>query len=243
MPVDHRSLAFLRAYGEAARKFENETDRPFTYVNCYDWTDVCAKEKITQYPTLKIFHQGKYLKDYGGMLSIEDVITAYKLYVDYCFMSYYLTNLKNHEVLRSFELIGYRKQPFKSLCLQQNQYQNLNLDHYMYLLVGWQLNCVSNESWIKTQLSLVLWSHHVYCIFFPLEIMDACSCSIRSSNIVGMLVFFFRLKQDKPVSLLEKNDIEKFLNGILPDGSNISGSVFVVGLFADAQSKGEKGFV
>lgn len=55
-------------------------------------------------------------------------------------------------------------------------------------------------------------------------------------------VFFFRLKQDKPVSLLEKNDIEKFLNGILPDGSNISGSVFVVGLFADAQSKGEKGF-
>lgn len=74
--------------------------------------------------------------------------------------------------------------------------------------------------------------------------MDACSCSIRSSNIVGMLgFFFFRLKQDKPVSLLEKNDIEKFLNGILPDGSNISGSVFVVGLFADAQSKGEKGFV
>lgn len=77
--VDHRSLAFLRAYGEAARKFENKTDRPFTYVNCYDWTDVCAKEKITQYPTLKIFHQGKYLKDYDGMLSIEDVITAYKL--------------------------------------------------------------------------------------------------------------------------------------------------------------------
>lgn len=86
-------MAFLRAYGEAARKFENETDRPFTYVNCYDWTDVCAKEKITQYPTLKIFHQGKYLKDYGGMLSIEDVITAYKLYVDYCFRLYYLTYL------------------------------------------------------------------------------------------------------------------------------------------------------
>lgn len=73
--------------------------------------------------------------------------------------------------------------------------------------------------------------------------MDACSCSIRSSNIVGMLFFFFRLKQEKPVSLLEKNDIEKFFNGILPDGSNISGSVFVVGLFADSQSKGEKGFV
>lgn len=98
--------------------------------------------------------------------------------------------------------------------------------------------------WIKTQLSLELWSNHVLLYFFPLEIMDACSCSIRSSNIVGMLFcFFFRLKQDKPVSLLEKNDIEKFLNGILPDGSNISGSVSVVGLFADAQSKGEKGFV
>lgn len=73
--------------------------------------------------------------------------------------------------------------------------------------------------------------------------MDACSCSIRSSIIVGMLGFFFRLKQEKPVSLLEKNDIEKFFNGILPDGSNISGSVSVVGLFADAQSTGEKYFV
>lgn len=30
----------------------------------------------------------------------------------------------------------------------------------------------------------------VYCIFFPLEIIDACSCSIRSSIIVGMLGFF-----------------------------------------------------
>lgn len=125
LPFDHRSLAFLRAYGEAARKFENETDRPFTYVNCHDWTDVCAKEKITRYPTLKIFHQGKYLKDYDGMQSIEDVITAYTL-----------------------------------------------------------------------------------------------------------------LKQEKPVPLLEKINIEKFFNGILPDGSNISGSVFVVGLFADTQSKG-----
>lgn len=138
MLVDHRSLAFLRAYGEAARKFENETDRPFTYVNCYDWTDVCAKEKITQYPTLKIFHQGKYLKDYGGMLSIEDVITAYKLYVDYCFMSYYLTTLKNHEVLRSFELICYRKLiGYRNSCLQQSQYQNLILTiTCIYLLDG-----------------------------------------------------------------------------------------------------------
>lgn len=29
----------------------------------------------------------------------------------------------------------------------------------------------------------------VYCIFCPLEIIDACSCSIRSSIIVGMLFF------------------------------------------------------
>lgn len=44
--------------------------------------------------------------------------------------------------------------------------------------------------WIKTQLSLELWFNHVLLYFFPLEIMDACSCSIRSSIIVGMLVFF-----------------------------------------------------
>ena len=51
--------------------------------------------------------------------------------------------------------------------------------------------------------------------------------------------FFYRLKQDKPVSLLDKPNIESFLNGVLPDGSNITGSVFVVGLFASAQSKGK----
>ena len=79
LTVDHRSLAFLRAYGEAARKFENQTDRPYTYVNCHDWTDVCAKENITQYPTLKIYQHGKYLKNFDGMMSIEDVLAAYQL--------------------------------------------------------------------------------------------------------------------------------------------------------------------
>ncbi|XP_062571904.1 thioredoxin domain-containing protein 16-like [Saccostrea cucullata] len=124
LPFDHRSLAILRAYGEAARKFENQTDRPFTVVNCHDWTDVCATENITRYPVLKIYEQGKFLKDYDGMLSIEDVMNAYKL-----------------------------------------------------------------------------------------------------------------LKQEKPVSLADKEEIEKFFTGILPDGSNITGTVSVVALFDD-QNKG-----
>ncbi|XP_061174523.1 thioredoxin domain-containing protein 16-like [Saccostrea echinata] len=128
LPFDHRSLAFLRAYGEAARKFENQTDRPFTFVNCHDWTDVCAKENITHYPILKIYRQGKFLKDYDSMLSIEDVVNAYKF-----------------------------------------------------------------------------------------------------------------LKQEKPVSLADKEEIEKFFNGVLPDGSNITGSVSVVALFAD-QKKGVQTF-
>lgn len=42
-------------------------------------------------------------------MSIEDVIIVYKLYVDYCFMLYYLINFKNYEVFRLFELIGYKK--------------------------------------------------------------------------------------------------------------------------------------
>ena len=54
-----------------------------------------------------------------------------------------------------------------------------------------------------------------------------------------MIIFFNRLKQDRPVSLLDIPNIKSFLNGILPDGSNITGSVFVVGLFASAQSKGK----
>lgn len=68
---------------------------------------------------------------------------------------------------------------------------------------------------------------------------------INATLEIQLLMYccIFRLKQEKPVPLLEKINIEKFFNGILPDGSNISGSVFVVGLFADTQSKGEKDFV
>lgn len=79
LSVDQRSLAFLRAYGEAARKFEKQTDRPYTLVNCHDWTDVCGEEKITQYPILRIYRQGRLLKDYDGLLSTEGVVDSYKL--------------------------------------------------------------------------------------------------------------------------------------------------------------------
>ncbi|KAK3094193.1 hypothetical protein FSP39_025265 [Pinctada imbricata] len=80
LPFDHRSMAFLRAYGEASRKLENETIKePLASVNCHDWTDVCGKENITLYPTIRIFKAGSVFKDYDGMLDLHEVVKTVKI--------------------------------------------------------------------------------------------------------------------------------------------------------------------
>ena len=72
-------MAFLRAYGEASRRLENDTVRPLASVNCHDWTDVCGKEKITLYPTIRIFRKGAAFKDFDGMLDVQEVVKTVKM--------------------------------------------------------------------------------------------------------------------------------------------------------------------
>lgn len=79
LPFDDKSIAFLYAYADASREIESDPARPLTRVNCHDWTDVCSKENIMAYPTVRMYRSGKMLKDYNGLLDTKAVVTTVKL--------------------------------------------------------------------------------------------------------------------------------------------------------------------
>lgn len=72
-------MAFLYAYADASKEIESDPARPLTRVNCHDWTDVCGNEKINIYPTMRMYRNGKMLKDYKGLLDSKAVVTTVKL--------------------------------------------------------------------------------------------------------------------------------------------------------------------
>lgn len=72
-------MAFLYSYADASKEIESDPSRPLTRVNCHDWTDVCGKEKIISYPTVRIYRNGKMWKDYKGMLDSRAMVTTVKL--------------------------------------------------------------------------------------------------------------------------------------------------------------------
>ncbi|VDI80853.1 Hypothetical predicted protein [Mytilus galloprovincialis] len=79
LPFDDKSMAFLYAYADASKEIESDPARPLTRVNCHDWTDVCGNEKINIYPTMRMYRNGKMLKDYKGLLDSKAVVTTVKL--------------------------------------------------------------------------------------------------------------------------------------------------------------------
>lgn len=79
LPFDDKSMAFLYAYADASKEIESDPARPLTRVNCHDWTDVCGNEKINIYPTMRMYRNGKMLKDYKGLLDSQAVVTTVKL--------------------------------------------------------------------------------------------------------------------------------------------------------------------
>lgn len=111
-----------------------EWDRPTFYLCELLWLDGCVcKGKNNSVSNSQDLPPRKVPKglwrdvEYRGCHHCIQVVRGLLLYAILPNIS-----IKNHEVLRSFELIGYRKQPLKSSCLQHSQYQNLNLDLYMY---------------------------------------------------------------------------------------------------------------
>ncbi|XP_060063062.1 thioredoxin domain-containing protein 16-like [Ylistrum balloti] len=79
LPFDDKSMAFLRLYGDASRQLEFDRRNPLARVDCHDWTDVCARENVTIYPTLRIYRNGEKLRNYKGMLDTQNVVNTVKL--------------------------------------------------------------------------------------------------------------------------------------------------------------------
>ncbi|XP_072485806.1 thioredoxin domain-containing protein 16 isoform X2 [Notamacropus eugenii] len=65
------SLAFLQTYIDVAIKLKGMYNMLFTRVNCGDWSNVCTKQNVTEYPVIKIFKEGEKPVIYTGMLETE----------------------------------------------------------------------------------------------------------------------------------------------------------------------------
>lgn len=77
--VDVVSNANLRLFGEAVDRLGKQTDLTIGRVNCYDWTDVCQKEHIIIYPTLRVYKNGEFAFDYSGPQEIQAMYSTLRL--------------------------------------------------------------------------------------------------------------------------------------------------------------------
>ncbi|XP_078380854.1 uncharacterized protein LOC144663697 isoform X2 [Oculina patagonica] len=79
-PWDSRCKAFLQPYVDAATHLSNLDVGDFAIklarVNCFDWTDVCQKNNITVYPTIKMFRKGSDEVIYNGPLDSDHLSKA-----------------------------------------------------------------------------------------------------------------------------------------------------------------------
>ncbi|XP_072032588.1 thioredoxin domain-containing protein 16-like isoform X2 [Amphiura filiformis] len=80
---DPRSLAFLHPYHQAAKTLMKDFSlekSPLARVECSDWPDVCDKNNVTRFPTIKVFEWKKFVRDYTGSLDTDSVVSFYKLF-------------------------------------------------------------------------------------------------------------------------------------------------------------------
>ncbi|ESO86148.1 hypothetical protein LOTGIDRAFT_235523 [Lottia gigantea] len=75
---DAKSMAVLRIFGESAEMLKDEKSQ-LASLSCYDWTDVCGKQNISRYPTIRLYQNGKYVNDYRGAFDVQAVVNTVKL--------------------------------------------------------------------------------------------------------------------------------------------------------------------
>ncbi|KAM9066716.1 thioredoxin domain-containing protein 16 isoform 4-T5 [Sarcophilus harrisii] len=73
------SLAFLQSYVDVAVKLKGVSNMLFTSINCGDWSNVCTKQNITEYPIVKIFKEGEKPVIYTGILGAEYLLKFIRL--------------------------------------------------------------------------------------------------------------------------------------------------------------------
>ncbi|XP_075860140.1 thioredoxin domain-containing protein 16 isoform X2 [Microcebus murinus] len=73
------SMAFLQSYIDVAIKLKGTSAMLLTRVNCADWSGVCAKQNVTEFPVVKMYKEGKNPVSYTGMLGSEDLLKFIQL--------------------------------------------------------------------------------------------------------------------------------------------------------------------
>ncbi|XP_047397249.1 thioredoxin domain-containing protein 16 isoform X2 [Sciurus carolinensis] len=73
------SMAFLQSYIDVAVKLKDTTPMLLTRINCADWSDVCTKQNVTEFPTVKMYKKGENPVSYVGMLGTEGLLKFIQL--------------------------------------------------------------------------------------------------------------------------------------------------------------------
>ena len=79
--MDQRNIAVFRSFLEAANILGEEGLHPFATVECFDWTDICRKEDMFLYPSIRVYRRHKDWVTYDGVFSTEALVTTAKLLV------------------------------------------------------------------------------------------------------------------------------------------------------------------
>ncbi|XP_077126132.1 thioredoxin domain-containing protein 16 isoform X2 [Ranitomeya variabilis] len=81
---EHVSLTFLKSFQEVAKKYKEKLDVSMATVNCADWTDVCTKEEITSFPSVKIYQAGQRPLLYRGLMGTDELARFLLLFTLEC---------------------------------------------------------------------------------------------------------------------------------------------------------------
>ncbi|XP_054304632.1 thioredoxin domain-containing protein 16 isoform X3 [Pongo pygmaeus] len=73
------SMAFLQSYIDVAVKLKGTSAMLLTRINCADWSDVCTKQNVTEFPIVKMYKKGENPVSYAGMLGTEDLLKFIQL--------------------------------------------------------------------------------------------------------------------------------------------------------------------
>ncbi|XP_047623295.1 thioredoxin domain-containing protein 16 [Phacochoerus africanus] len=73
------SMALLQSYIDVAVKLKGTSSMLLTRVNCADWSHVCTKQNVTEFPVVKMYKGGENPVSYAGMLGTEDLLKFIQL--------------------------------------------------------------------------------------------------------------------------------------------------------------------
>ncbi|EHB10203.1 Thioredoxin domain-containing protein 16 [Heterocephalus glaber] len=73
------SMAFLQSYIDVAVKLKGTSTMLLTRINCADWSGVCTKQNVTEFPAVKMYKKGENPVSYAGMLGTEDLLKFIQL--------------------------------------------------------------------------------------------------------------------------------------------------------------------